>query len=87
MYADFFSSLNDRSEEFSDTVQKEYCESWLRSSFLVVSGLIEVHCYDGSLAVCGSHGGCCCSEMTEVHLFFLQLRSVCANKQTDLQSI
>lgn len=27
MYADFFSSLNDRSEEFSDTVQKEYCES------------------------------------------------------------
>jgi len=33
MCPDFFSSMNDRSEEFSDTIQKEYNESAIWATF------------------------------------------------------
>ena len=41
-------------------------ESWPSSSFVVVSGLIEVHCYDGSLAVRCCRGGWCCGVTANI---------------------
>ena len=35
-------------------------------SSVVVSGLIEVHCYDGSLAVRCCRGGWCCGVTTNI---------------------
>ena len=49
------------------------CELWPNSSFIVVSSLVEAHCYGGSLASGGCGGGWCCGVTAEVHLFFLQL--------------